>query len=310
MLHPDEMATFLEVVRAGSLLRAAERLHVSQSTVSYRLGALERRVGHSLVNRVRGGSGVTLTPTGRQLFPLAENWEQLTAEVERLQNPQRFRIAVGAAHSVARHLLRPLYQRLATQRESLAVSLHTGTGPQLEELLATGRLDAAFTLFPPQHSGIVARRVVSSPLLVVINAPFARSRTDDSQDAVPWIDTATLDADDEVRLYWGDALDDWRRSAGLTTARLWCDSVLMLHPLLSVAGTWSLLPEFVASDLARETGSALLAPRPEPPPQQVYLLRRRGRSSSSAEVALLDHLVSELWPSADRTTEGRNVNKG
>lgn len=304
MLLPEEMTTFLCVVRAGGLLKAAELLHVSQSTVSYRLGALEKRLGQTLVNRSRGGGGISLTASGRLFLPLAERWEELAGEAGRLQSAQRFQVTVGAAHAVARYLLPPLYARLAAQGDDLSVSLHTGTGPQLEELVATGQLHAAFTLFPPQHAGIEARRIVSSPLRIVANVPYGRPRDGGEpagSDAIDtgWIDPASLDPDREVRLYWGDTLDDWRRSTGLTSARLWCDSVLMLPPLLGMPGHWSLLPEFVATGLARDTGCAILSPEPAPPPQHVYRLLRRGsRSANVAEVRLLDHLVAELWPQA------------
>ena len=56
--------TFLTVVATGSFVRAAERLHVTQSTVSARVRALEEQLGARLF--VRNKSGATLTPAGRQ----------------------------------------------------------------------------------------------------------------------------------------------------------------------------------------------------------------------------------------------------
>lgn len=56
--------TFLTVVATGSFVRAAERLHVTQSTVSARVRVLEEQLGTRLF--VRNKSGATLTPAGRQ----------------------------------------------------------------------------------------------------------------------------------------------------------------------------------------------------------------------------------------------------
>jgi DNA-binding transcriptional LysR family regulator len=56
--------TFLAVVATGSFVRTAERLHVTQSTVSARIRALEEQLGCRLF--VRNKSGATLTPAGRQ----------------------------------------------------------------------------------------------------------------------------------------------------------------------------------------------------------------------------------------------------
>ena len=50
--------TFLTVVTAGNFITAAERLHVSQSTVSTRIHTLEQQLGCTLF--VRNKAGTTL----------------------------------------------------------------------------------------------------------------------------------------------------------------------------------------------------------------------------------------------------------
>ena len=56
--------TFLAVVATGNFISAADRLHVTQSTVSARIHALERTLCCILFVRNRGGT--TLTAAGRQ----------------------------------------------------------------------------------------------------------------------------------------------------------------------------------------------------------------------------------------------------
>src|ERR1700709_2749695 len=56
--------TFLTVVTSGNFITAAERLHVSQSTVSTRIHTLETQLGCTLF--VRNKAGTTLTSAGRQ----------------------------------------------------------------------------------------------------------------------------------------------------------------------------------------------------------------------------------------------------
>ena len=56
--------TSLTVVTAGNFIAAAERLHVSQSTVSTRIQTLEEQLGCTLF--VRNKAGATLTSAGRQ----------------------------------------------------------------------------------------------------------------------------------------------------------------------------------------------------------------------------------------------------
>src|SRR6218665_2142398 len=69
--------TFLDIVAAGSFLRAAERLHVTQPAVSARVRTLEEQLGARLF--VRNKAGATLTPAGDQFVrharQLVQVWE-------------------------------------------------------------------------------------------------------------------------------------------------------------------------------------------------------------------------------------------
>ena len=67
--------TFLEILKAGNLNRAADRLHVSQSTVTTRINVLEETVGQRLL--VRNKSGVELTNAGFKFKRYAETLVQI-----------------------------------------------------------------------------------------------------------------------------------------------------------------------------------------------------------------------------------------
>ena len=55
----DRARTFLEIVHTGSFLKAAERLHVTQTTVSARVRMLEEELGRRLFIRNRNGATVS-----------------------------------------------------------------------------------------------------------------------------------------------------------------------------------------------------------------------------------------------------------
>jgi DNA-binding transcriptional LysR family regulator len=64
------LQTFLAVLDTGNLNKAAERLHVTQSTVTARLDALEEALGCQLLLRSRRGT--RMTRAGFELRPHAE----------------------------------------------------------------------------------------------------------------------------------------------------------------------------------------------------------------------------------------------
>ena len=71
----DRARTFLEIVHHGSFLRAADRLHVTQTTVSARIRTLEEDLGRQLF--VRNRNGAQLTPAGKEFERFAQSFVQI-----------------------------------------------------------------------------------------------------------------------------------------------------------------------------------------------------------------------------------------
>ena len=69
------LRTFVEVVDCGSLIAAARRLNVTQSTVTARINSLEREIGQKLIHRNK--SGTELTSAGFKFQRYAEVMLQL-----------------------------------------------------------------------------------------------------------------------------------------------------------------------------------------------------------------------------------------
>src|SRR6188472_3993797 len=98
--------TFLAIVSAGSFVRAAERLHVSQTTVSARVRSLEQQLRRPLF--IRNKTGASLTPAGEQFLrrapTLVQLWERTRHEVA-VPAGRRAVLAVGAELSLWEPLL-------------------------------------------------------------------------------------------------------------------------------------------------------------------------------------------------------------
>ena len=81
-MHLVALKTLLAIIETGSLIKAAERLNVTQSTVTARLQSLESSLGQKLVQRNKNGA--SLTASGLKLKRYAEVilelWRQAEAE--------------------------------------------------------------------------------------------------------------------------------------------------------------------------------------------------------------------------------------
>ncbi len=101
MFHPELrlLRSFAAIAAEGSVTRAAERLNLTQPTVSGQLKELEQAIGHPLFHRTT--RSIALTAQGAKLLPLVEGLlakaEALRHEVEAMQSAGRTHFRLGAA---------------------------------------------------------------------------------------------------------------------------------------------------------------------------------------------------------------------
>jgi DNA-binding transcriptional LysR family regulator len=160
--------TFLTVVAAGNFISAAERLHVTQSTVSARIHTLEELLGSSLF--VRNKAGTTLTPAGRQFQKHAST---LVRTVEQARHdvgiPRGFRAAltVGGRIGLWEQLLLKWLPLMLKIAPDVAVRAEIGLEADLMQGLVEGRLDIGVMYTPQSRPGLKVERLLEDRLVLV-----------------------------------------------------------------------------------------------------------------------------------------------
>lgn len=144
MADVPALETFVAIARLGSVARAAERLGRTQPSLSGRLAILEAAWGTKLFRR--HARGMTLTPEGARLLPLAEAALESLGSVDRaaglpVAGPDELR--VGSGDALGRELLPRAIARLLRRDPSLSVRVLEGPAPRLVEALRAGDIDLA-----------------------------------------------------------------------------------------------------------------------------------------------------------------------
>lgn len=276
MLFSDEITTFLAVVQSGSLLQAAEIVSTTQSTVSYRIQSLERRIGHPLLLRSRGTRNVSLTLAGERFLDIAERWRMLELEAEQLQANQERHLAVGSVDAVAINVLPPFVAALCDAQPPVRLHMESAVYFQLANRVASGHLDIAFTLSPAEHVDLVSRRIRDYPMLVAC----ASSGTTPLPEA---LEIKDLEPSREIYLPWSAQFDLWRNRRGLSRHVNWVEKAHMLAPMLR-NGAWAIVPGFLATPLAQQAGCTIHRVASDPPdPLSLYMiLRKHGSGDGGA----------------------------
>lgn len=171
-MNIDHIRTFLEVAATGNFNRAAERLHITQSTVSARVKALEDRLDHTLF--IRNRNGVELTAAGqhfqRYAVTVVRAWEQARQEIAL---PKGFRAIFGMGAQIS------LWERLVTrwavwmrkEVSDVALRLEADYSDSLMQQLSGGLLDIGVMYIPRHLPGLVIEKLLEERLVLVSTSP-------------------------------------------------------------------------------------------------------------------------------------------
>lgn len=289
----QEMTVFTRVAESGSLSRAARELKLSQPSVSRIVGALEARLGTTLL--LRTTRSISLTEAGtlyheraRYLLAEMEETEQATRGVDSLQGLIRLAMPVlygtravvpALATFLARHpdlrvemIMSDARQNLITDGVDVAIRL--GVGPLDDSAFGARRL------------GVIERLVVAAPAYLCTRG-------------TP-VDPAELAQHDCIIQHGLFGRESWRFTHNQTVtsvdvhAKLWINSAPGVLAA-AVAGLGIALATRVMAGEELRTGQLIRLLEPyRLDPAEVHAVFPAGPRPSAKVRALVNHLETSL----------------
>ena len=142
----SRLEAFVEVAELRSFSRAAERMSLTQPTVSTRIGQLEAQLGVALFERL--GRRVALTDAGRALLPHAQRTLQAALDaadaVHALRAGGGGSLVIGAAPTVGTYVLPALLQRFAAAQPNVAITVRTGHSEEVSRMVLDDEVQLGF----------------------------------------------------------------------------------------------------------------------------------------------------------------------
>ena len=241
-----EIEGFLAVCETKSISKAAEKLFISQPSLSTKLKTLEREVGCTLLVRGKGQRGLELTPEGEEFYLLACRYQVLVRQMCSVGSRQtERRLRVSSINSVGTYLMTPVYERLFQQNGGIVLEVQDMNTVAACESLARGETDLAFAASDKLYQNVRHEVALWEPMLLVC------ARGAGYGDGVT---TAELDVRKEVYTIWFPQFAVWRQAVfGKNAAPMVQVEIMnqMLH-FLSRNGGWAIAPASVAWGLAAD----------------------------------------------------------
>ncbi len=162
------LETFLDLAQTRSFNRTADRMGLTQSTVSGRVTALESAVGARLFTRSRAGTD--LTAEGIKFEPLARSLRHDWAEgIRHVQGAMKPTLRIGIQNDLAASSIGTLVAAFRTGLPQSAFYVEPDYSNQMCADVTSGALDFAIMFTPHPHpylhftsAGEVTYRMVSS----------------------------------------------------------------------------------------------------------------------------------------------------
>jgi LysR family transcriptional regulator, low CO2-responsive transcriptional regulator len=168
----NQLSSFLAVAREGSVSAAADKLYVTQPSISAAVSALSKEIGVGLTERV--GRGVGLTAAGEAFRPYAADVLGLVQQGRRAAqeaaDAATKSLSIVAVATAAEFVVPSLLGAFAAVHPEIKLSLEVANRASLFERVLEHEVDVAIAGRPPEDERIDGRAFLPNEL-VLIAAP-------------------------------------------------------------------------------------------------------------------------------------------
>lgn len=165
-----EFSYFYEVARLGSIRQAAEKLHVSASSISRQIRKLEYAFDVELVQR--HPQGVKLTPAGEVVARFVQGrsreLQRLKSFIDALKGLQRGHVSVYTVEGMIDGLLPRALTDFAERYPGITYEVRVAGTDNVMQAVAEDRCDIGISFHPVPRHDVEAVATVAQPLHAVM----------------------------------------------------------------------------------------------------------------------------------------------
>ncbi|ATQ43647.1 LysR family transcriptional regulator [Caulobacter mirabilis] len=156
MLDPRLLRAFVAISETGSFTQAAERLHMTQSTISQQLGRLEQAVGRALIDRT--DRPVRVTASGERLLGYARRILALQSEAETqlADTVGASAIRIGVPEDIVSGAMADAFAAFIVSHRQARIDVTTGLSRDLTRRYRAGEFDIVVVKEPVASADCLA----------------------------------------------------------------------------------------------------------------------------------------------------------
>lgn len=245
----QQIEAFISVVENGTFAKAAEKLYITQPTLTHRINELEKELGINLILRNRGIRKVELTENGKAFFPKALKWKSLWTETLRdVRDVKKEDILVSLGPGFMDHFGKELCLQFAKRGFDINISYTISSAEEIYRRIENGTLDWGITIGTYQSLYADALQVAEEEMVLLSQTPINGKKNGEH------VSLMDLDRTKEIEYTWENEYVNWRNywRKENCIAPIYTDSMELLKYFLKEQGGWSIVPISFATQLMKE----------------------------------------------------------
>lgn len=187
----SDITYFLEVAETKNISRAAERLGITQPSLSTAIQRLESSIDTQLL--IRSRSGVQLTKAGKEFLGrgrmLLLNWDQIKADIHKNNTSVSGEFVIGCHPSVALYTLPHFLPNILQQYPNLDIKLEHDLSRKITEAVISYSIDFGIVVNPVKHPDLVIRELCTDDVMFWTASKPSKTQDLESDNCVLICDT-------------------------------------------------------------------------------------------------------------------------
>lgn len=160
---PSDISYFIEAATTGNLSRAAERIGISQPSLSLAIVRIENALGSKVFHRSK--RGVELTRSGKLLLSqskqLLANWDQIRNRATAVNEEIQGNVTIGIHPSVALYSLGNFLPQILASHQQLGITLKHDLSRKVTDAVLNMEADVAIAVNPLRHPDLILSQLAT-----------------------------------------------------------------------------------------------------------------------------------------------------
>lgn len=259
-----EIDAFLNIVKYGSITKAAEVLYISQPALSRRIKSLENELNYKLFVRQKGVRKIELTPQGESFVLIAEKWKELWLETKNISPfPKHTMFHICAIDSINTYILSKVYKTFIEENKHVHLVIHNLHSQDSYTYIENKIANLGFISDDMYNKNVKTVPIFSEKMCFISN----------KENKYPYlVHPLNLDCKIEIRLPWNPEFDKWHNYwfGAISKSLIIVDKMSILDDFLQIKNSWAIVPRSIGHWLVQNNSNLQISEIEDAPPERIY----------------------------------------